>query len=463
MLLAACSVDRDKPLVFGTQRPAAADQAAAEQQGDADQGAAPASTTASAPHLAPISMNEVAVADVKLVLALGELDPGYVDAYYGPPEWRDQARADKLDAAQIEEQAQRLIQRMMASPPEELPSDPELAVLRKSYLKNQLGSLSARAAMLQGRKFSFDDEALALYDIAAPHYSEQDFQPALKQLDALLPKEPGTLAQRYNRYLDRYTVPKDKLASVVRAAIGYAQLPVRAHLELPQGEYYEPVLVGGRPWTAYNSYLGNFHSRIEIDAEQPVSILRVLQLATQEGYPGHHVYNSLMEKDLVRGQGWPEYQIHALYSPQSFIAEGCADFGAELAFPEPLRLNFERELFDLAGFDSGQVETYDRVVRTARALAPATIEAARRYLDGLMDANSTASWLQVYALATPEGATQRLVFFDHYRSYVINYSYGGELVGRYVQANGGAEAGSAAQWRVFTRLISTPRVPTGLQ
>ena len=451
MLLTACSADRDDPLVFGTRLPAAGQQ-----------GSAPDSVSTQK-QLPPMSMNEIAIAYVKLVLALGELDEGYVDAYYGPPEWRDQAKALKLTAAQIEDQSQSLIARLIATPPEELPTDAELATLRKNYLRNQIGALSARAGMLQGRKFTFDDEARALYDVDAPHYHEYDFQPALKQLDALLPKEPGTLAQRYNRYIDRYAVPKDKLQSVMRAAIGYAQLRVRAHLELPQGEHFELALVGDKPWSAYNWYQGNYTSRIEVNAEQPVSILRVIQLASHEGYPGHHVYNSLLEKDLVRGQGWPEYQVYALYSPQSFIAEGSADFGVELSFPDPQRLNFERELFDLAGFDASQVETYDRVVRTAKALNPAAIEAARRYLDGRMDADSAANWLQIYALASPERARQRIAFFDHYRSYIINYSYGEELIRHYVEARGGSEAGSDAQWRVFTRLLSTPRVATGLQ
>ena len=34
------------------------------------------------------SMNKVAEQYVRLTLAIGEHDPDYVDAYYGPPEWR---------------------------------------------------------------------------------------------------------------------------------------------------------------------------------------------------------------------------------------------------------------------------------------------------------------------------------------------------------------------------------------
>ena len=177
IVLVACTGNREPPLVFGTRLPADQQSAANAQE-------------------PPMSTNEIATGYVKLVLALGELDPGYVDAYYGPAEWREQAQAGGLDAKQIEAQAQHLIVRLMASPPEPTPADPELAGLRRSYLKNQLGALSARAAMLQGHKFSFDDEARALYDVAPPHYSEAQFEPLLQQLDVVSRDWPVEVGRR---------------------------------------------------------------------------------------------------------------------------------------------------------------------------------------------------------------------------------------------------------------------------
>ena len=40
-------------------------------------------------------MNAVSEGYVKLVLAMGAHDPDYVDAYYGPPAWKDEAAAAK--------------------------------------------------------------------------------------------------------------------------------------------------------------------------------------------------------------------------------------------------------------------------------------------------------------------------------------------------------------------------------
>ena len=66
---------------------------------------------------AAVTMNDVAIDYVKLVLALGERDPGYVDAYYGPAEWREQARRDAVPTADIGSQAQHLITALDALPP----------------------------------------------------------------------------------------------------------------------------------------------------------------------------------------------------------------------------------------------------------------------------------------------------------------------------------------------------------
>ena len=51
------------------------------------------------------SMNPLAERYVKLVLALGQHDADYVDAYYGPPEWRKEAEASKRPLGEIDKDA----------------------------------------------------------------------------------------------------------------------------------------------------------------------------------------------------------------------------------------------------------------------------------------------------------------------------------------------------------------------
>jgi hypothetical protein len=41
---------------------------------------------------------------------------------------------------------------------------------------------------------------------------------------------------------------------------------------------------------------------IQINTDLPVYIDRAVDLGCHEAYPGHHVYNVLLERDLVRGR-----------------------------------------------------------------------------------------------------------------------------------------------------------------
>jgi hypothetical protein len=90
-------------------------------------------------------------------------------------------------------------------------------------------------------------------------------------------------------------------------------------------------------------------------------------------------------------------------------------------------------------------------------------EAARRYLDGQMNRGETEAWLERYALMPRERAAQRVRFFDQYRSYVINYNYGTDLVRAFIESRGGTAEHPDTRWREFETLLSSPRLPSGLR
>ena len=227
----------------------------------------------------------------------------------------------------------------------------QLVALRKTYLARQLESLAARLDMLEGAKLGFDEESRALYGVAAPHGDEAHFQMVVSRLDTLLPGS-GPVSARYSEWRKGFIVPAEKLDTVFKAAIAACRDRTARHMELPAGESFTLEYVQGKPWTGYNWYQGNYKSLIQVNTDVPVFIDRALDVACHEGYPGHHVYNMMLEHALVRGHGWPEYQVYPLFSPQSLIAEGTANYGVDIAFPGRERMAFEREvLFPLAGLD----------------------------------------------------------------------------------------------------------------
>ncbi len=192
--------------------------------------------------------------------------------------------------------------------------------------------------------------------------------------------------------------------------------------------------VTSKSWSGYNWYQGKFKSLIQVNMDLPIYIDRAVDLACHEGYPGHHVYNVLLEKNLVRDRGWMEFTVYPLFSPQSLIAEGTANYGIEVAFSKEDRLVFERDvLFPLAKLDGSRAKDYYEVLALVDLLSYAGNEAARAYLDGKIDAKAAADWLEKYAMMPRPRAEQRVKFFDQYRSYVINYNLGKDLVRMFVE------------------------------
>jgi len=407
-------------------------------------------------------VNELARRYVSVVLAIGQHDPDYVDAYYGPEELRPTGSRRPLadidrDAANIES----ALKAGTGVPAAEGNSGDELGRLRDQYLLRQLASARTRLAMLSGRKLSFDEESKALYDAVAPLKTSADFEAVLQELERRLPG-PGALIDRYNAFRDRFVIPKERLNATFYAAIDECRARTLAHVTLPPTESFFVEYVTGKSWSGYNWYQGNYRSLIQVNTDLPIFVDRAIDLACHEGYPGHHVYNVLLEKHLVRDRGWVEYSVYPLFSPQSLIAEGTANYGIEVAFPHADRMDFERRvIFPAAGLDPAGVEAYYTVQGLVDRLSYASNEAARQYLNGRIDAATAAARLMAWGLYSKPRAEQRVRFIDQYRSYVINYNLGKDLVAAHVEAVADASDPSG-RWAAFIGLLSSPRLPSGL-
>lgn len=409
---------------------------------------------------AEVVMNRVSESYVKLVLAVGQYDPDYVDAYYGPVEWQEELEVAPMSLITVRGVA---LQRIDELDRDGRPVGNELLKLRFQYLTKQLESLVARTRMLEGDRMSFDEESKALYDAVAPTNSDADFRSVLDEIAAALPGEES-LHDRYVAFRDRFVIPPDRVDEVFRAAIQECRARTVEHVDLPAPESFVVEYVNDKPWSAYNWYQGRYQSLIQVNTDFPIYIDRALDLACHEGYPGHHVYNVLLERHLTREKRWVEYSVYPLFSPQSLIAEGSANYGVEVAFPGEERLAFERDtLFPLAGLDPSRAAEYSRVMQLVARLSYAGNEAARRYLNGEVDRKGTAAWLTQFTLMSLPRAQQRVDFFDRYRSYVINYNLGRDLVRDYVESGSGDWMSAAERWRRFASLLTSPRLPSGLR
>jgi hypothetical protein len=314
--------------------------------------------------------------------------------------------------------------------------------------------------MAQGETLPFDEESMLLFGSTAPDYDAAHFALILEEIDALLPGV-GNLPDRVEAFRSAFEIPPDRLGAVFEAAIVECRSRTLAKIALPAGESFTVEYVTDKPWSGYNWYQGMSRSLIQINTDLPTYISRAVDLGCHEGYPGHHTFNALIEKNLVRGKGWIEYSLYPLFSAQSLIAEGSGNYGIELAFSGVERVEFEKSvLFPLAGLDAGEADRYYRLLELMDKLDYAGNEAARDYLNGNITRQEAAQWLVDYSLSSPERANQRTQFFDTYRSYVINYNLGKDMVRDYVERDA---ADKDARWKRFEHMLSSPMLPRDLE
>lgn len=408
-------------------------------------------------------LDSIAREYVDLVLSIGEHDAAYVDAYYGPAEWLGAVKQRALTLNDLDIKLSSVSKRLATA--RVSGSDPMLK-WRKLYLSKQLRAMEFRLRMLKGERSQFDQETAVLYDAVSPHHDREYYEALLSDLQTLLPGN-GSLVERMNTFRQQFVIPREKLKTVMDAAIAGCREKTKQFIALPEGENFRLEFVTDRPWSGYNWYKGNYQSLIQINVEFPIYIDRAVDLGCHEGYPGHHTYNVLLEQKLVKERGWVEFSVYPLYSPQSMMAEGSANYGIAMAFPGASRTEFEREkLYPLAGINPALAAQYRAVQEVLAKLSYADNEAARHYLDGLHSKQETLDWLINVSLYPIEKAPQRIRFYEVNRGYVINYNVGRDLIGDYIERNSAQESGDEAQarrWQLFTELLSSPQLPSSLK
>jgi hypothetical protein len=416
---------------------------------------APDSTT---PMEAPMAETEQYSLDqagedfVKIALRMGEIDKDYVDAYSGPKAWREAIQGSPVNPEKLAQEISDLRNRIKTLG--------EGDNIRARNLDKLLRAMAVRLDVVTGKEVSFDTEVSEIYDVKPPRYDLSEFDAVLAELDALVPGE-GRIADRMLAFKSKFEIPKDKLKPVFDRAIAECRLRTQKYFDLPETEKFRMEFVNNKSWSGYNYYQGNFESLIQINTDFPINIDRAVDLGCHEGYPGHHVWNLFIERDLVGKRGWIEYSVNPLFGPFGPLAEGSGNYGIILAFPGDEKMKFETEvLFPMAGLDTANAEKYNRLLALEGKLKHATNDIARRYLDGELTKEAAVPLIQKYYLQSYARSEQRLRFMEKYRGYVINYNIGQDIVRDYVQNAGDTPE---AQWAAFRDMLTIPLTPADMQ
>ena len=181
------------------------------------------------------SIDTIAENYVKLVLEIGQYDNAFVDAYFGPEQWRPTApKADILPLDDFVERANTLISQCDALLHLD---DANLEIARINMLKKQLIAVRTKTEMIGGKVYTFDEEAKLLYDADPPHFSLPYLDKLLIGLDSTLIGE-GDLPTRYNNFMAEFVIPKQKLDTVFRVAIDASRQITKEYFEETRKKQY---------------------------------------------------------------------------------------------------------------------------------------------------------------------------------------------------------------------------------
>ncbi|MCI2421618.1 DUF885 domain-containing protein [Saccharopolyspora sp. K220] len=395
--------------------------------------------------------SEALVSDyVLLGLRFDRLVEGFVDSYTGDPALRRRVdNESQPDPTRLAAEARRLRA--------ELP-EAGLAEPRRRFLAAQLTALECAGRKLAGAQLPFQVEAEAYFQVTPTSGDPDEYREAHRELAALLPGR-GSLTERLAVVRSRDPVPADRLKATVQALSSALRDRVRGRFGLPVQEVVEYQIVTDKPWSGFNHYLGEYRSRVAVNADVGHRAANLPQLVAHESYPGHHTEHCRKEAGLAIRDHQLEHTIFLVNTPQCLMAEGLADLGLQAAVG-PGWGPWAAEIFaDLGIWMEGELAERMEVVMTR--LLTVRQDALLMLHDGRADDAEVVAYLRRWLLMS-EPRARHLVRFMHdplWRAYTTTYVEGYRLLRRWLE-NRPADTSSADRYR---RLLDEPLVPEVLR
>jgi hypothetical protein len=387
---------------------------------------------------------------VRLALAINEHLPGYIDSYFGPNEWAEQAQqVGKLPLSELTQRAGQLGASVSQAK--------EWDAQRKDFLTHQISAMQMSLRLLAGENVSLAEEAQALYDIQPVWTDETYFVEYQKWLDDTLPKG-GSLKERLENWKGALEIPIEKARELLPFITDTLRELTHRKFNLPQDESFLVEFVTNVPWMAYNRYLGQYKSRIEINNGIPMYINGLVVTIAHEGYPGHHTELAMKEAKLVRQKGYQEHLLTLINSPWAVIAEGIATSALETVLTGlDLEDWYREEILPRAGLPHMDAKIMIGIGRAERKTRNLWGNAAFMLHDQKKSTAEIISYLQKYEMSTEQEANRAIQFMSGPldRSYIFTYTAGYDLLEKLFSI--------AGRDKYFTRLLEEPVTPSQIR
>ncbi len=375
-----------------------------------------------------------------LGLRLGKHIDGLVDAYYGPSERAALVGAEPVHPPdRLVEVARQLLAAIDAGTPlDPLRSgssgDDGAAPARRHWLRAQVVGLLTTARRLDGEPIGYADEVEACYGVRPSRVDEEVFEEAHRRLDDVLPGS-GALPERLVAWRESHAIPVERLGAAIESLAEDLRDRTRSLFGLPDGERIDFELVTDQPWSGFNYYLGDLHSRVAVNTDLPVLSTGLAHLVAHEAYPGHHTEHTRKEVGLVRHRKWWEESIFLVGTPQCLLAEGLADLGLEVVVGRRPESMVEEHLRPLGiPYDADVVAA---TAEAGEALGAVRQNAAFRLHEDGAEPDVVTDDVARWGLLSRDRAAKAVEFLTHptWRAYLTCYVEGLPLCRSFVHGD----------------------------
>lgn len=382
---------------------------------------------------------------VRLCLRLDRHVDGFVDAYVGPQAWAAEAAAGEPaePAALLDDARGMEVELEMA----------ELEPDRRRWLRGQLDAIVCIAERLAGTEIAWTDEVERCLGAPATRTSTEVIEAIHGRLDAALPG-PGSVRDRYRAWDERNAMPREAIVPALQRLNDVLRPRAHAIAPMPADEGVSYELVGDVPYIAFNRYEGGAHSRIEVNADLPVSVVQLAEIAAHETYPGHHTERTAKDAHLTRRLGRIETSVAVASSPEALVSEGVAQLALVAALgPEPY--HEVAAILDGVGIGFDPDAAQEVHLADIGFYAVAVNAAFMLHVDGAPE-DDVAEYVRTWAFESDDRAARTVAFVGDpaARAYVPAYPEGLRLCRAFASAEPGNHT------RLLTEQLTTADLVT---
>jgi len=394
-----------------------------------------------------------------LGLRFDRVESGYVDSFTGDPALRRAVSAEPApQPADLAREAERLFS-AIPGVQRENGFVGAFTDARADFIGAHLRALACAGRKFDGQPVGFVEEVRDYFDVDIAKGDPEQYARAHARLDEAL-GGGGPLADRMQAHRTTSEIPPERLAECIEAFSSALRDRVRTEYPLADTETVVYEVVTDKPWSGFNYYLGNYRSRVAVNADLKQQMSNLPRLVAHESYPGHHTEHCRKEEGLVVGQRQAEQTIFLVNTPQCLMAEGLADL-ALYAVIGPGWGDWAAEIYSDLGlrFDGGRAEEMSAAFA---ALADVRQDAALMLHDEHRDVDVVIDYLKRWLLVDDTRARQMLRFLASplWRAYTSTYVEGYRLLRGWLDAP--RPAGDSRTER-FGRLLDEPLIPSALR